>query len=95
MDWTWDPEKDRINQAKHRISFSAAQLVFHDLNLVTEEDDYPHEQRWRTTGRTLQVLITVIHTWPTRQAEPGRIISARKASRRERRTYEEGYGQTY
>ena len=91
MYWTWDPEKERINQTKHKISFSAAQLVFHDLNLVTEEDDFPYELRWRTTGRALDTLITVIHTWPSSQSETGRIISARRASRRERGIYEEGH----
>ena len=91
MYWTWDPEKERINQTKHKISFSAAQLVFHDLNLVTEEDDFSYELRWRTTGRALDALITVIHTWPSSQSEPGRIISARRASRRERGIYEEGH----
>ena len=37
-------------------------------------------------------VIMVIHTWP--QENPGRIISARRATRHERRIYEEGNGQT-
>ena len=60
---------------------------------VTEEDFYPHEQRWRTTGMVGPSVIIVVHTWP--QESPGRIIRARRATRHERRTYEEGNGQTH
>ena len=92
MRWMWDPEKDRENILKHGISFTTAQLVFQDFYRVTEEDPHPEEQRWRTTGLVGPSVIIVVHTWP--QAEPGRIISARSATRHERRTYEEGNGQT-
>ena len=92
MQWTWDPDKDRENQDKHGISFTTAQLVFQDFYHVTEEDPHPEEQRWRTTGLVGPSVIIVVHTWP--QADPGRIISARSATRHERCTYEEGNGQT-
>ena len=92
MHWIWDSEKDRINPSKHGISFTVAQIVFNDFNIITEEDDFPHEQRWRSTGRVSQAIITVIHTWPDRIGNIGLIISARKASRRERRLYEDYYG---
>ena len=90
MHWTWDPEKNRENQLKHGISFSAAQLVFQDSFFTSREDPYPHEQRWRTTGTVGSSVIIVVHTWP--QESPGRIISARKADRTERRRYEEPNG---
>ena len=91
MHWTWDPDKDRENELKHGIDFLTAQLVFYDAHRVTEDDPYPDEQRWRTTGLVGPSVIIVIHTWPS--GSPGRIISARRATRRERRTYEEGNGQ--
>ena len=94
MHWTWDPDKDRINQQQHRIDFQTAQLVFHDPFAVTEEDPYPHEQRWKTTGTVRQTIIVVIHTWPDARDEDGRIISARKATPFERRDYEEQYAKT-
>ena len=95
MRWTWDPEKDRVNLRKHRIRFAVAQLVFSDADSITEADDYPFEPRWRTTGTIGQILVIVIHTLPEFPGEAGRIISARRATRTERRLYEEGYGQTY
>ena len=90
MRWTWDTEKDRENILKHGISFTTAQLVFQDSLFTTREDPYPHEQRWRTTGLVGSSVIIVVHTRP--QGSPGRIISARKANRTERRRYEETNG---
>ena len=90
MHWTWDPEKDRQNIIKHDISFSTAQLVFQDSLFTSREDPYPHEQRWQTTGTVGPSVIIVVHTWP--QESPGRIISARKADRTEKRRYEEANG---
>ena len=95
MRWTWDPDKDRVNRRKHRIGFPTAQLVFNDIDSITEEDDYAYEQRWRTIGTVGTLLIAVIHTLPELDGEEGRIISARRVTRIERRLYEEGYGQTY
>ena len=90
MQWTWDPEKDRENIRKHGISFTTAQLVFQDFLFTTREDPYPHEQRWRTTGLVGPSVTIVVHTWP--QGSAGRIISARKANRTEKRRYEETNG---
>ena len=95
MRWTWDPNKNRENLQKHDIDFETARLVFNDPYYETTEDDYQYEQRWRiirTAGRT---LVIVIHTWPIREGDPGRIISARKTDPYERRRYQEKYGQTY
>lgn len=95
MRWTWDPEKDRINQEKHRISFQTAILVFEDRSMWTEPDPYPYEERWRTIGIAAGTLTIVIYTWPYSEQEPGRIISARRVTNRERRLYEEGNDRTY
>ena len=92
MRWIWDPEKNRENILKHGISFTTAQMVFQDFYRVTEEDPHPEEQRWMTTGLVGPSVIIVVHTWL--RGGPGRIISARRATGHERRTYEEGNGQT-
>lgn len=92
--WTWDEDKNLANLQKHRIRFENAMLVFDDPLAVTRGDPYPHERRLQTIGQVRSVVIVVIHTW----VEPdngssesiGRIISARKATRRERSAYEEG-----
>ena len=91
--WTWVPNKDRSNRQPHGLSFETAILVFDDPFAATQEDPYPHEQRWRTLGMSGPVLLLVVHTWPELDPrtgeEVGRIISARKATRNERRAYEE------
>ena len=93
MQWTLDPEKNDENRRKHRISFETARLVFDDPLYVSVEDPYEDEPRSRTFGMVGEVLILVVHTWPEiglRGEElPGRIIGARRATRREKEEYEE------
>jgi uncharacterized DUF497 family protein len=95
--WTWDPEKNRVNRRDHKVSFEIAERVFGDPLAITLPDPYPNEQRWRTIGKPstqVDVILFVVHTWPAENdgsEEVGRIIiSARKATRYERRAYEEG-----
>ena len=89
MTYEWDPEKDRINQAKHGISFMEASTVFLDPLAATVEDPRHSigEFRYLTTGYTLtNRLIVVAHA---DRDERIRIIMAREATRRERRQYEQ------
>jgi len=94
--WLWDEEKNRSNRRDHKVSFEIAELVFDDPLAVTLPDPYQDEERWRTIGSpsmSSDVLLFVVHTWPERNEageEVGRIISARKATRLERKAYEEG-----
>ena len=92
--WEWDEDKNDENRRKHRISFQAAELVFSDPLTASRRDPFPTEQRWRTIGEVRNVVIIVIHTEPepdhSRGEAVGRIISARKAERRERNAYETG-----
>ena len=92
--WEWDPNKNEANQRKHGLSFQTAVLAFDDPLAVTDDDPYPHEQRWRTTGMVNDLLVVVVHTLPKADArtghEIGRIISARKATKRERDDHEQG-----
>ena len=96
MSWTWDEEKSRANRRAHKVSFETAQLVFDDPLAITLPDPFPGEERWRTVGspsHSADVVLFVVHTWPEVNEtgeEVGRIISARKATRNERRAYEEG-----
>ncbi len=93
MEWTWDDEKDWQNRRKHGFSFETAIQVFSDDWVTTTEDPYLCEQRFRTIGMVGGVNLMVIHTAPEYDpefgAEVGRIISARRATRSERQTYEE------
>ncbi len=86
----WDPDKDRINQAKHGISFHEARTVIRDP-LSAVDDDASHagaEARYLVQGtsdrgRLLVVVITEVSD------DTVRIISARRPSRRERHAYED------
>ena len=93
MRWTWDSDKNETNRRTHGLSFETAILVFRDPLSATREDPYPHEQRWRTMGMVGPVVVMLVHTWPEVDPatgdEVGRIISARKATRHERKAYEE------
>ncbi len=93
MRWTWDPDKAAANRAKHGLSFEAAALVFDDPLHLSKPDPHPDGDRWHTIGVVGPVLLLVVHTWSEQSGEGeevGRIISARKATPRERRAYEEG-----
>jgi len=91
--WEWDPNKNRANLRDHGIEFETAILVFSDPLAATVPDPQPHEERWRTMGVVGAAAIVVVHTSPRLDPgsgeEVGRIISARKLTRRERQYYEE------
>jgi uncharacterized DUF497 family protein len=87
--WTWDEEKARRNVAKHGLTFATAQLVFDDLLVLSQRDSYPDEARWRSIGLIGHLVVLVVHTWPDDEMKPGRIISARQATPRERKEYED------
>ncbi len=92
MRFEWDERKNRSNQLKHKVSFDAAALVFEDPHAVSVlnrvEDG---EERWQTVGSAGGViLLLVAHTYgETDGEECVRIVSARKATPRERYRYEE------
>ena len=68
-------------------------LVFDDPMQQSFADPYDGEVRWQTYGVIQHMLVVVVHTDPVYHAgkifRPGRIISARKATTRERRAFEE------
>jgi uncharacterized protein len=91
--WTWDPKKAAANRAKHGLSFETATLVFDDPLHASKPDPHPDGDRWYTIGLVGTLALVVIHTYPEAGPEGelvGRIISARKATTRERKAYEEG-----
>jgi len=92
MRFTWDEDKNRRNLAKHKISFETARLVFEDPFHVSRLDrDVEGEERWQTMGLIGSVVVVLVaHTYREEGDEAViRIISARKATSRERRYYEQ------
>lgn len=88
MQYEWDATKAQPNREKHDVDFADAVAVFSDTAALTVEDDHPDERRFITIGMdAFGHLLVVVYTG--RGEETIRIISARKATRAERRQYEE------
>lgn len=90
----WDAAKASTNLQKHQVSFDTALRVFADPFAITNQDRIENgEQRWPSLG-TVEgyLLLLVAHT--VRDDEGGkeivRIISARRADKKERKLYEQG-----
>lgn len=87
LEFEWDEQKALSNLAKHRVGFVAACEVFDDpfaIDTEARSTDYG-EVRRRIVGVVNGVLLTVIYT---ERDEKIRMISARRASRAERREYD-------
>jgi uncharacterized DUF497 family protein len=90
VEFEWDDKKARANVAKHGVTFHEAASVFGDSLALTfpDPDHSTREDRFLTFGQSISGrLLAVIHT---ARGASIRIISARPATRRERKIYEEG-----
>ena len=90
----WDPAKAKQNSLQHKVSFERATSVFRDVNHLSifDEDHSDNEERWLTLGLDRNgVLLVVVHTFreTNNLGISIRIISARKASKKEIKQYEE------
>ena len=91
----WDPNKAKINLSKHRVSFEQATSVFRDKNAISIFDDEhsEDEDRWITIGMDYHTkVLVVVHTHILIDQDNCniRIISARKATKKEQEVYMEG-----
>jgi uncharacterized DUF497 family protein len=85
----WDPWKAAVNRAKHKVSFEEAVTVFGDpLGRITDDPRHSEtEERYVLLGQSdRRRLLAVMFT---ERGQAIRLVSARKATRRERREYEE------
>jgi uncharacterized DUF497 family protein len=94
MDFIWDPAKERINRREHGIDFDTAMRVFSDPHATSRLDRIEGgEERWQivgSVGGTMPILVAYT-TWDENDgAEIVRIISARHATKHERRKHENG-----
>ncbi|WGV23811.1 BrnT family toxin [Halotia branconii] len=90
MEFEWNPDKATLNFEKHGVSFQEAATVFNDPLSVTftDPDHSIGESRYVIIGLSrFGQLLVVAHT---DREEKIRIISARKATRQEKRFYEQG-----
>lgn len=93
MQFEWDNEKAEVNLKKHDVSFEEASTVFGD-SLARIFDDEAHsfiERRSGIVGHSVQNRLLII-AFTERENDIIRIISAREATPKERRKYEDGNG---
>jgi uncharacterized DUF497 family protein len=88
METQWDPEKAASNLGKHGVDFADAVGVFEDgWALTIKEEHVEGEQRFVTLGTDfLERVLVVVYTY---RGGMIRLISARRATRRESRAYEQ------
>lgn len=96
MRFEWDEAKNLSNRRKHGVSFEEAAAVFRDPLCVSVQDRIEGgELRWQTLGLVEGILLLVVVHTVREEGEDDtlveviRIISARLATRKERRRYEE------
>lgn len=85
----FNPKKAKQNLAKHGVHLSEAELVLSDPHAITIEDTTAEgEHRYITLGADAlgRILVVVF----THRGDDVRLISARRATRQERKAYEEG-----
>lgn len=90
LQFEWDSKKAQSNKRKHGITFEEASTIFDDALSITIHDPTPSigEDRFITVGTSVNSkLIVVVHA---DRDDIIRVISARKATRNERRQYEQG-----
>ena len=86
MEFEWDGRKAASNLNKHGVDFADAVTVLDDEIALTVRDEGPGENRYVTIGMdAIGQLLVVVYTW---RGERVRIISARKVTPRERKSYE-------
>ncbi len=92
----WDPGKAKINIRKHKISFEQSATIFRYPRAVSiyDKEHSDTEDRWITLSLASNgILVTVHHTFEQLDNNNAivRIISSRKATKREAKQYREEY----
>ncbi len=86
MEFEWDENKNKLNLKKHGVDFNQAKEVFNDkdkIEITDNRKDYG-EERTKIIGKAMDLLLSVIYTM---RDVTVRLISARAASRKERKDY--------
>ena len=89
MTFEWDDNKEQINIKKHGMDFETASHVFDDDNRLEIYDDLhsEYEDRYITIGMIDEITCIAMVVYTERGTDVIRIISARKATPKERRKY--------
>lgn len=90
MNYEWDEVKEKLNIAKHKVNFSEAKSVFSDEYglIIFDKDHSNDEERFLLLGMSdKERILLVVHCY--KQGDTIRIISARKATKKEKSSYKE------
>lgn len=89
VDFVWDEKKNRANLKKHHISFEEAQSAFHDEDAFVyfDPDHSDDEDRFILIGTSFKLRMLVVCHCYREEEHVIRIISARKADKREQENY--------
>lgn len=91
MELEWDEAKNRTNFAKHGLNFEDAQMVFSGPSVTFDDDRFDYgEERLITLGLLAGRLVVIAHAPRDNKT---RIISMRKANRREQEIYQKRLGE--
>jgi uncharacterized DUF497 family protein len=85
MEFEWDEKKSRTNKSKHGIDFNTATKLWNDQNRIVIQTNFPAENRSALIGKIGDKLWTAIFT---RRTDAIRIISVRRARKKETKLYE-------
>ncbi len=90
LNFTWDENKNRLNQNKHKVSFEEAKTVFFDehARLISDPDHSVVEDRFILLGFSGQLRSLVVSHCYREPENTIRIISARPANRYEQQQYQ-------
>ena len=88
----WNAAKNRSNQRKHHVSFQEAKTVFFDEGalIASDPDHSDDEDRFLIIGLSLQLRVLLVCFCDRQEGSVIRIISARKATKKEQKQYREG-----
>ncbi|MCK4624824.1 MAG: BrnT family toxin [Phycisphaerae bacterium] len=91
MRLTWDKRKNSENKKKHGVSFEEAGTVFYDENarLIHDPDHSVREERFILLGLSVRLRVLVVCHCYRQDEALIRIISARKATKKEQKRYVE------
>jgi hypothetical protein len=92
IEFSWDTQKARENLKKHRVSFEEATTVFYDENAIEyfDPDHSRNEERFLMLGLSGRLRIMVISYCLRKKGSEIRIISARRATKKEEKVYIQG-----
>ena len=94
MKYEWDEIKAKENLRKHGVDFTDAVISLEDENALTVEEYDHNEQRFKTLGMgSFLNILYVVYTY--RELDSVRIISARKADRKQMKEYYKGLDYEY